>query len=70
MILLPRLNFWEKFFLLLLTLFVNFECKCAQNSSEKRKAFFMNVSKNLIRQPSKGMDNQVVKIIVLRRMQP
>ncbi len=28
------------------------------------KTFFMNVSKNLRRQPSKGEDNQVVKIVV------
>ncbi len=30
----------EKIFLLLLALFVSFDCKCAQDSSKKRKTFF------------------------------
>ncbi len=33
----------EKFFLLFLALFVNFDSKCAQNGSKKRINFFMNV---------------------------
>jgi hypothetical protein len=41
--------------MLLLTLFVNFDCKCTQNSPKNRKP---------IRQPSKGLHTQVVKIIV------
>ncbi len=38
--LIPKLNFFIKFFLLLLALFVNFDCKCAGNGSKKRKIFF------------------------------
>jgi hypothetical protein len=42
---LPILNFLIKnFFLLLLALFVHFDCNCAGNGSKKRKIFFMNVS--------------------------
>jgi hypothetical protein len=37
----------------------------AQETAKKNgKSFFMNVSKNFIRQPSKGLHNQVVKIVV------
>jgi hypothetical protein len=51
--------------LLLLALFVNFDCKCGGNGSKKRNnLFFINVSYNFIRQPSKGLHNQVVKIVV------
>ncbi len=32
--------FNKKFFLLLLALFVHFDCKCAGNGSKKRKIFF------------------------------
>jgi hypothetical protein len=60
----PILNFWQKFFLLLLPLFVHFDCKCAGNGSKKRKIFLMNASHNSVLQPSKGLHNQVVKIVV------
>ncbi len=37
----------------------------AQETAQKNgKSFFMNVSQNLIMQPSKGLHNQVVKIVV------
>ncbi len=37
----------------------------AQETAQKnRKSFFMNVSYNLTMQPSKGLHNQVVKIVV------
>jgi hypothetical protein len=39
--LIPKLNFFNKnFFLLLLALFVHFDCKCAGNGSKKWKIFF------------------------------
>ncbi len=52
------------FFYVILVLFSNFDCKCAGNGSKNGKSFFMNVSQNLIMQPSKGLHNQVVKIVV------
>jgi hypothetical protein len=43
--LIPILNFLIiKIFLLILALFVNFDCTCAENSSKNWKSFFMNVS--------------------------
>ncbi len=37
----------------------------AQETAQKNgKSFFMNVSSNLVMQPSKGLHNQVVKIVV------
>ncbi len=40
-VLIPILNFlMNKFFSLFLALFVNFNCKCAQNGSKKRQTFF------------------------------
>ncbi len=39
--LIPLLKFWiTNFLLLLLALFVNFDCKCTGNGSKKRKIFF------------------------------
>ncbi len=35
-----HIEFEKKNFLLLLTLFLNFECKCAQNGSKKWKLLF------------------------------
>ncbi len=64
-ILTPFLIFSKKNFLqVILVLFSNFDCKCAGNGSKNGKSFFMNVSQNLIIQPSKGLHNQVVKIVV------
>ncbi len=54
----------KNFFWVILVLFSNFDCKYAGNGSKKGKSFFMNVSLNLIMQPSKGLHNQVVKIVV------
>ncbi len=39
----PIYPYWiseQNFFFLLLALFINFDCKCAGNSSKKRKVFF------------------------------
>ncbi len=63
--LIPILNFLIKtYFLLSLALFVNFDCQYAGNDSKNGQSFFMNVSQNCIRPPSKGFHNQVVKNVV------
>jgi hypothetical protein len=38
--LIPILIFWKKIFFALISTFLNFDCKCAGNSSKKRKIFF------------------------------
>ncbi len=42
----------------------------SQKTAQKNgKSFFMNVSWNFIRQPSKGLQNHVVKIVVRKGME-
>jgi hypothetical protein len=46
--LIPIMNFLIKFFLLLLALFVHFDCKCLGNGSKNGKSFFMYVSYRIL----------------------
>jgi hypothetical protein len=52
------------FFQVILVLFRTLTANAQETAQKNGKSFFMNVSYNLIMQPSKGLHNQVVKIVV------
>jgi hypothetical protein len=61
----PILNFLIKFFFVLISTFCKLWLQMRRKRLKKNgKSFFMNVSWNFIRQPSKGFHKQVVKIVV------
>jgi hypothetical protein len=59
----PIWIFEDKFFFALINTFCKLWLQMRTKRLKKLKIFFMNVSLNLIRQPSKGSHNQVVKIV-------
>jgi hypothetical protein len=59
-----QIEFSRKFYLLFLHFFKTLIANAQETTQKNGKSFFMNVSWNLTMQPSKGLHNQVVKIVV------